>query len=198
MNKSYEVEYCNLELRFNRRHIQDLIKDLIQEGYSLYWSENESLFIVSVRTGRKLVKLRFNRTKNGYKMVGDYIIRDAKLAEWMEKLIEDTRGHAIVKRFKDRQILVESILFGEVIRLVEISGYQQRVLYQKGPFMTEQEISKLYFSTEGEMRMLLLRLEVDDELERLHDALQNGDTEKADACRQKLSDLSRQLLMLEW
>ncbi|GIP25238.1 hypothetical protein J23TS9_03680 [Paenibacillus sp. J23TS9] len=198
MNKSYEVEYCNLELRFNRRHIQDLIKDLIQEGYSLYWSENESLFIVSVRTGRKLVKLRFNRTKNGYKMVGDYIIRDAKLAEWMEKLIEDTRGHAIVKRFKDRQILVESILFGEVIRLVEISGYQQRVLYQKGPFMTEQEISKLYFSTEGEMRMMLLRLEVDDELERLHEALQNGDTEKADVCRQKLSDLSKQLLMLEW
>lgn len=198
MNKSYEVEYCNLELRFNRRHIQDLIKDLIQEGYSLYWSENESLFIVSVRTGRKLVKLRFNRTKNGYKMVGDYVIRDAKLAEWMEKLIEDTRGHAVVKRFKDRQILVESILFGEVIRLVEISGYQQRVLYQKGPFMTEQEISKLYFSKEGEMRLLLLRLEVDDELERLHEALQNGDDEKAERSRKKLADLSKQLLMLEW
>ncbi|MDR0271024.1 hypothetical protein [Paenibacillus sp.] len=198
MNKSYEVEYCNLELRFNRRHIQDLIKDLIQEGYSLYWSENESLFIVSVRTGRKLVKLRFNRTKNGYKMVGDYIIRDARLAEWMEKLIEDTRGHAVVKRFKDRQILVENILFGEVIRLVEISGYQQRVLYQKGPFMTEQEISKLYFSTEGEIRLQLLRLEVDDELERLYEALQDGDHEKVELCRNKLSDLSKQLLMLEW
>jgi hypothetical protein len=198
VNKSYEVEYCNLELRFNRRHIQDLIKDLIQEGYSLYWSENESLFIVSVRTGRKLVKLRFNRTKNGYKMVGDYIIRDARLAEWMEKLIEDTRGHAVVKRFKDRQILVENILFGEVIRLVEISGYQQRVLYQKGPFMTEQEISKLYFSTEGEIRLQLLRLEVDDELERLYEALQDGDHEKVELCRNKLSDLSKQLLMLEW
>nr|WP_280521224.1 hypothetical protein [Paenibacillus mangrovi] len=187
-----------MELRFNRRHIQDLIKDLIQEGYSLYWSENESIFIVSVRTGRKLVKLRFNRTKNGYKMVGDYMIRDAKLGEWMEKLIEDTRGHAVVKRFKDRQILVESILFGEVIRLVEISGYQQRVLYQKGPFMTEQEISKLYFSNEGEIRLQLLRLEVDDELECLYDALQNGDAEKAELCRKKLSDLSKQLLMLEW
>lgn len=198
MNKSYEVEYCNLELRFNRRHIQDLIKDLIQEGYSLYWSENESLFVVSVRTGRKLVKLRFNRTKNGYKMVGDYIIRDAKLAEWMEKLIEDTRGHAVVKRFKDRQILVENILFGEVIRLVEISGYQQRVLYQKGPYMTEAEISKLYYSKEGEMRLLLLRAEVDDELERLQEALEEGDEKRAELCRQKLKDLSKQLLMLEW
>lgn len=65
MNKSYEVEYCNLELRFNRRHIQNLIKDLIREGYSLYWSEDESFFILSVRTGRKLVKLRFQQTRSG-------------------------------------------------------------------------------------------------------------------------------------
>lgn len=198
MNKSYEVEYCNLELRFNRRHIQDLIKDLIQDGYSLYWSENETLFIISVRTGRKLVKLRFNRTKNGYKMVGDYTIRDAKLAEWMEKLIEDTRGHAIVKRFKDRQILIESILFGEVIRLVEISGYQQKVLYQKGPFMTEQEISKMYFSKEGDLRLQLLRLELDDELERLYEAMQVGDAEKAEKSKEKLAALSKELMMLEW
>ena len=41
LNKSYEVEYCNLELRFDRRQIQNLIRDLIQEGYSLYWSETE-------------------------------------------------------------------------------------------------------------------------------------------------------------
>ena len=67
------------------------------------------------------------------------MIRDPKLAEWMEKLIENTRGHAVVKRFKDRQILIENILFGEVIRLVEISGYR-RVLFQKGTPMTEQEI----------------------------------------------------------
>ena len=60
MNKSEEVEYCNLELRFDRRHIQDLIKELIQEGYSLYWSENDTQFVISIRTGRKLVKCGFN------------------------------------------------------------------------------------------------------------------------------------------
>lgn len=87
MNKSYEVEYCNLELRFDRRHIQQLIRDLIQDGYSLYWSENESVFIISVRTGRKLTKLKFQRLAEGYKLAGDYVIRDAKLAEWLEKLI---------------------------------------------------------------------------------------------------------------
>ena len=155
MNKSYEVEYCNLELRFDRRHIQQLIRDLIQDGYSLYWSENESLFIISVRTGRKLTKLRFQRLAKGYKLVGDYVIRDAKLAEWLEKLIGDLRGHAVVKRVKDRQIFVENILFGEVIRLVEIS-------------------------------------------ERLFEAIQQGDTEASDACKERLRKLRMELMQLEW
>ncbi|AYB45467.1 hypothetical protein V4V36_07435 [Paenibacillus lautus] len=198
MNKSEEVEYCNLELRFDRRHIQDLIKELIQEGYSLYWSENDTQFVISIRTGRKLVKLRFQRTGSGFKLVGDYMIRDPKLAEWMEKLIENTRGHAVVKRFKDRQILIENILFGEVIRLVEISGYRQRVLFQKGTPMTEQEMVRLFESDEGEQRLLLSRLETDDELEKLHAALQEGDQDKIAACKQRLRELSLELMRLEW
>ncbi|MEK3731040.1 MULTISPECIES: hypothetical protein [Paenibacillus] len=198
MNKSEEVEYCNLELRFDRRHIQDLIKELIQEGYSLYWNENEAQFVISIRTGRKLVKLRFQRTGTGYKLVGDYMIRDPKLAEWMEKLIENTRGHAVVKRFKDRQILIENILFGEVIRLVEISGYRQRVLFQKGTPMTEQEMVKLFESSEGERRLLLCRLETDDELEKLHAAMQRGDQEEIGACKRKLEELWLELMRLEW
>ncbi|KZS47811.1 hypothetical protein AWU65_18755 [Paenibacillus glucanolyticus] len=198
MNKSEEVEYCNLELRFDRRHIQDLIKELIQEGYSLYWSENDTQFVISIRTGRKLVKLRFQRTGSGFKLVGDYMIRDPKLAEWMEKLIENTRGHAVVKRFKDRQILIENILFGEVIRLVEISGYRQRVLFQKGTPMTEQEMLRLFESDVGEQRLLLSRLETDDELEKLHEALLEGNRDKVEACKQRLLELSLELMRLEW
>ncbi|AOZ91571.1 hypothetical protein [Paenibacillus crassostreae] len=198
MNKNCEVEYCNLELRFSRKHIQDLIKDLIQEGYSLYWSENETLFIISVRTGRKLVKLRFLRTRRGYKMVGDYVIRDAKLSDWIEKLIGDTKGHAVVKRFKDRQILIENILFGEVIRLVEISGYQQRVLFQKGTYFTEREMNNMYYSLEGDMRLQLRRIEVDEELEKLYEAMMANDTDKIELCKERLRELSRELSALEW
>lgn len=198
MNKNDEVEYCNLELRFDRQHIQDLIKDLIKEGYSLYWSENETVFLISVRTGRKLVKLRFQRIKDGFKLVGDYMIRDARLSEWMEKLIGDMRGHAVVKRFRDRQIIIENILFGEVIRLVEISGYQQRVLYQKGPLLSDQELTKLFYSVEGEERIRDRRLEVDEQLGLLHKAIQGKDEELAAACKAKLAELTRELNMLEW
>ncbi|AIQ52301.1 hypothetical protein [Paenibacillus sp. FSL R7-0331] len=198
MNKNDEVEYCNLELRFDRQHIQNLIKDLIKEGYSLYWSENENVFLISVRTGRKLVKLRFQQIKGGYKLVGDYMIRDARLSEWMEKLIGDMRGHAVVKRFRDRQIIIENIMFGEVIRLVEISGYQQRVLYQKGPLLTDQELSKLFYSVEGEERIRQRRVEVDEELDRLNEALRSKDDSLITACRSKLALLSRELDQLEW
>jgi len=198
VNKNDEVEYCNLELRFDRQHIQDLIKDLIQKGYSLYWSENEQVFVISVRTGRKLVKLRFQRIKDGYKLVGDYMIRDARLSEWMEKLIGDMRGHAIVKRFRDRQIIIENILFGEVIRLVEISGYQQRVLYQKGPMLTDEELTKLYYSVEGEERIRQRRIEVDEQLDRLNDALKAEDMIRAEKCRAQLTFLTKELYMLEW
>ncbi|WP_151734802.1 hypothetical protein [Paenibacillus tengchongensis] len=198
MNKNDEVEYCNLELRFERQHIQDLIKDLIKEGYSLYWSENENVFLISVRTGRKLVKLRFQRIKDGYKLVGDYMIRDARLAEWMEKLIGDMRGHAVVKRFRDRQIIIENILFGEVIRLVEISGYQQRVLYQKGPLLSDQELTKLFYSVEGEERIRQRRVEVDEQLDLMNKAIRSGDTASVEACHAKLQFLRNELNMLEW
>ncbi|MCK8486091.1 hypothetical protein M0651_02780 [Paenibacillus sp. MBLB2552] len=198
MNKSYEVEYCNLELRFDRRHIQQLIRDLIQDGYSLYWSENETLFIISVRTGRKLTKLRFQRLPKGYKLVGDYVIRDAKLAEWLEKLIGDLRGHAVVKRFKDRQILVENILFGEVIRLVEISGMEHRVIYQKGPVVDTAQMAEMYASESAEQQLAHLQEELDAELERLFEAIQQGDTETTEACKERLRKLRLELLRLEW
>ncbi|WP_068785055.1 hypothetical protein [Paenibacillus phocaensis] len=198
MNKSYEVEYCNLELRFDRRHIQQLIRDLIQDGYSLYWSENESLFIISVRTGRKLTKLRFQRLPKGYKLVGDYVIRDVKLAEWLEKLIGDLRGHAVVKRFKDRQILVENILFGEVIRLVEISGMEHRVIYQKGPVVDTAQMAELFASESAEQQLAQLQEELDAELERLFEAIQQGDAEASEACKEKLRKLRLELMQLEW
>lgn len=198
MNKSYEVEYCNLELRFDRRHIQQLIRDLIQEGYSLYWSENDTIFIISVRTGRKLTKLRFQRLAKGYKLVGDYVIKDAKLAEWLEKLIGELRGHAVVKRFKDRQIFIENILFGEVIRLVEIKGVEHRVIYQKGPLVDIEKMSIIYDSDWAEQRLHILERELDDELAALFDAMQKEDNEMIELCKEKLRKIRIELIQLEW
>ncbi|MFF2093543.1 hypothetical protein [Paenibacillus sp. NPDC058174] len=197
MNKSYEVEYCNLELRFDRRQIQNLIRDLIQEGYSLYWSETEGQFLISIRTGRKLVKLRFQRMKSRYKIVGDYIIKDEKLSELLEKLINDSRGHAVVKRIKDRQIVIENIMFGEIIRLVEVSGMEHRIVYQKKPFVTIEEMIKAFQSKRAEERAAVLRYELDYELSVLYDALQDNNEQLIADSKEKLALLRSEMLQLE-
>ncbi|AJY76414.1 hypothetical protein [Paenibacillus beijingensis] len=197
MNKSYEVEYCNLELRFDRRQIQNLIRDLIHEGYSLYWSESESQFLISIRTGRKLVKLRFQKMHNRYKIVGDYIIKDEKLSELIERLINDTRGHAVVKRIKDRQIVIENIMFGEIIRLVEVSGMEHRIIYQKRPVVTLEEITEAFQSKRAEERAVVLRYELDYELSVLHDAITAGSKEEAEESMERLAVLRSEMLQLE-
>lgn len=197
MNKSYEVEYCNVELRFERRDIQNLIRDLIKEGYSLYWRETDDSFIVSIRTNNHMTKLRFQQTQEGYKLIGDYRIHDARLAEWMEKLIGQTKGHAIVKRFRDQQILVENILFGEVIRMVEISGFEQRILYQKESTPTRESLNTLYMSMEGEQRIASIEDQIDESLDRLNAALKAGDLETAEACKKMLENLRFELIRLE-
>ncbi|WP_028561547.1 hypothetical protein [Paenibacillus pinihumi] len=197
MNKSHEVEYCNLELRFDRRQVQNFIRDLIQEGYSLYWSESEAQFLISIRTGRKLVKLRFQRFHNRYKIVGDYTIKDEKLSELLEKLINDTRGHAVVKRIKDRQIVIENIMFGEIIRLVEVSGMEHKIIYQRKPFVTVEEIMEAFSSTRAEERASVLRYELDYELSVLSEALERQDEEKIAASKSRLAAMRIEMLQLE-
>ncbi|GAB2692756.1 hypothetical protein ACFQWB_10740 [Paenibacillus thermoaerophilus] len=197
MNKGYEVEYCNLELRFDRRQVRSFIKSLIQEGYSLYWNESESQFIISIRTGRKLVKLKFQRLGERYKIVGDYSFKDEKLSELLEKMIGDTRGHAIVKRFRDRQILIENIMFGEIIRTVEIVGVDHKVLYQKNHSVTFEEMVQAFKNKRAEERAAVLRLEIDYELATLHEALQRQDEEQAAASKEKLAVMRVEMLQLE-
>ncbi|MFC5403159.1 hypothetical protein [Cohnella soli] len=198
MNRSHEVEYCNLELRFDRRQIQNLIRELIQEGYSLYWNENDHHFIVSVRTGRKLLKLRFLRVLGRYKLVGDYVVKDERLAQWIEKLINSSRGHAVVKRIHDHQVLrIENIMFGEIIRLVEVSGMEHRIIFQKRPQVTIEDMVQAFKSKRAEQRAGVLRLEIDYELAVLHEALVQGNTEEAEASKEKLRGMRTEMLVLE-
>jgi hypothetical protein len=197
VSKSHEVEYCNLELRFDRRLIRNFIKTLIQEGYSLYWSESEQQFIISIRTGRKLIKLKFERIGEKYKIIGNYSFKDEKLAEMMEKLIGDTRGHAVVKRFKDHQILIENIMFGEIIRMVEISGIEHKVLYQKELVISVEEVMQALRSKRTDERIPIVRMEVDYELTMLSDAIRASDEEAIQISKEKLMELRHEMLLLE-
>ena len=197
MNRCYEVEYCNLELKIDRLVIQNFISNLIEAGYSLYWNENEQHFIISIRSGKDLLKFKFERAKGDYRMVGNYSIRDQKLAELFEKMISTAQGHAVVKRFKNEQILIDNIMYGEVIRTVEITGVKHKVIFQKDPMITVGAITKAFKSTRVEKRIPVLRMELDYELATLYELMQENDTEKIEACKERLKALRQEMLLAE-
>jgi len=130
-------------------------------------------------------------------MVGTYIVKDERLARSIEKLINESRGHAVVKRFRDRQMLIENIMFGEIIRLVEVSGMEHRIIFQKRPQITVEDIVQAFKSKRAELRAGVLRLELDYELAVLHEALQRGDDEAVETSKQKLVEMRKEMLLLE-
>mgnify|MGYP000020260761 CR=1 FL=1 len=48
----------------------------------------------------------------------------------VENAITD-KANALVKESFDKEILIENIMFGEIIRLVEIRGVEHKVIFQK-------------------------------------------------------------------
>lgn len=197
MNRSYEVEYCNLELRFDRLRIHNFISDLIDEGYSLYWNETESQFVIAIRSARKLVKLKFERIANRFKLEGTYSFRDPKLSQLIEGLINETRGHAVVKRFMDSQILIDNIMFGEIIKTVEISGINQKVIYDRGPSISKEAVKRAFESDRIEKRIPVLKLELDYELACLREAIESNNEDVKQTTLDKLRQLRDEWIMYE-
>lgn len=153
--------------------------------------------MIAIRSGRKLIKLKFERIEHRYKLVGNYSFRDAKLSELMEKLINDSKGHAVVKRFKDQQILIENIMFGEIIKTVEISGVEHKVIFQKQPAVTMEHVTDAIQSNRAVEREKSARLELDYELATLHELLETGSREQIERCIAKLKALRIELMRLE-
>ncbi|CAM3653387.1 hypothetical protein [Marinicrinis lubricantis] len=198
MYRGYAVEYCNLELRFDRRRIQDFIEELIKEDYSLYWNEIENQFSIVIRSGKKLIKLKFERTMDRYKMVGNYSIQDERLAQLLEKLIGETRGHAVIKRFKHKQVQIDSVLFGEVIRSVEISNQDSGVLTEQlAPMISADSVIHAWKNKRAEERIPVLRMEIDYELALLHEAMQLWDQAAMKQSKDRLKQLRLEMMKLE-
>ncbi|MFD2670254.1 hypothetical protein [Marinicrinis sediminis] len=198
MNQGYNIEYSQLELRFDRRRIQDFIGQLIKEDYSLYWNEDAQQFSIVIRSGKQLVKLKFERAGARYKMIGNYSLEDEKLAGILEKLIGESRGHAVVKRYRNKQVQIDNILFGEVIRSIEVPQQETRVMTQTyAPIITADSVIRAWKNKRAEKRIPVLKLELDYELSKLSEALRAEDWTEANASKSRLEALRLEMLTLE-
>jgi hypothetical protein len=99
---------------------------------------------------------------------------------------------------QDRQMLRnENIMFGEIIRLVEVSGMEHRIIFQKRPQITVEDMVQAFKSKRAEQRAGVLRLEIDYELAVLHEALMNGWAEQVDSSKEILKGMRTEMLLLE-
>lgn len=65
------------------------------------------------------------------------------------------------------------------------------------PQVTVEEMMQAFRSKRAEQRARVLRLEIDYELAVLHEALQRGLTDEAEACRRRLEAMRLEMLQLE-
>jgi hypothetical protein len=60
-----------------------------------------------------------------------------------------------------------------------------------------EDVIKAYTCQEAERRILVLRLELDDELALLHEAMVENHLHKMDQCKARLQELRREMILLE-
>jgi hypothetical protein len=88
-------------------------------------------------------------------------------------------------------------MFGEIIRMVEISGIEHKVLFQKEPAITVEEVMQALRSQRSNERIQVLRMELDYELAVLSDALKASDEETIRSSKEKLETFRHEMLLLE-
>ncbi|WP_128895044.1 hypothetical protein [Longirhabdus pacifica] len=191
----YEVEYSNVEIYFDRRRIHQFIAALMDDKYTVYWNETDDEFSLIIVKTKVITKLKFKRKEHQYKMDGNYSFKDNTLAKMVEKLIEDSKGHAIVKRFHEHQVKIDNILFGEVIRTVKISDVSLNK--EKKAVVTMNDVLQAWQCNRIQERIKFIYLEIDEQLLLLHKYLERNELTLIEQCKQKLKALQHEMFTME-
>ncbi|MEW9667482.1 hypothetical protein [Ammoniphilus sp. 3BR4] len=197
--KSYEVmEYSNITLHFEKSHIECLIDAVVEAGLPIAWKETKRYFTLSIKTVETTTRLTFEKHGKTYKLRNkSYHFRDIRFATIFQRFIQDVKGHAVVKLLSNDQLLVQNIRYGESVRIVEIKGPNKKILFEKECIVTMEQVQEAIQRKDAEERIPVLRLELDYELAQLFEAMQQGETHRADECKKRLEGLRLEMLMLE-
>jgi hypothetical protein len=115
----------------------------------------------------------------------------------MENLLYHGKGHAIIKRFGEKAIYIETVVFGEIVSIVEVVGSTKKVLYKKKQIISTEDLERLWESTAAESRIRTLDLETNYALAWLAEALEKRDVVLIETYKRVLKELHKQRLMLE-
>ncbi|WCK52482.1 non-ribosomal peptide synthetase module [Aneurinibacillus sp. Ricciae_BoGa-3] len=194
MAQRVATEYKKMVLKLNPAELQSFI-DLFQAAEfqtEIRIYENGETEIVLTDKETK-VPLSFKRMGNLYTFDGTCTISDMKLANQMRMAVKKFKGTGVAHRFYPTYTMIYYYGAGNVMKIVERRGTEDKVVYQ-------------FKDTAGELQRLFERCGVEDEIswvrfyidqlldmrnERYHMSLP---TEEID---RQLNKLSHQLFVLE-
>ncbi|AMA72543.1 hypothetical protein P4S93_07930 [Aneurinibacillus thermoaerophilus] len=198
MHTFEQIEYSDVALWFNEEQIHELVAHIVEAGMSIAWKETKKYFTLSVRTEHKTHWLTFRKVGARYRLRDrHYNISDPRFEKILQYFIEQVKGHAVVKIFFGGQLVIQKIRYGEAEQIIKISGASKEVIFEKECSVSMEEVMAVLCRRDAEERIPVLTLEIDYELAVLHEAMEAGDEETIAACKQKLSKLHQEMVMLE-
>ncbi|RNB54068.1 hypothetical protein EDM57_17930 [Brevibacillus gelatini] len=193
-----EYEYDNLAVWFDRKTLHAMVQALVEAGVSVTWKEFPEQFHLLVNTTDGLSDWKMQRLNGSYKLqVTGVPVHDLRVALVLYHFVERAKGHAIIKVRVDDCILMKHVQYGEVVRIVEIKGAEEKMIYEKFCNVTMDQVIAALKRRDSEERIPVLRLELDYELATLFDAIQAEDQAQIKKSMEILKELRREMLLLE-
>ncbi len=200
MEHLYEMEYCEIDLRFSKKDLEHLTHLLFKYDLNPEWDYSDRHIKLVVKSPTHEYLLSFRPIGDYYKLNNQhYVIRDVKFAKVLQYFIEQHKGHAIIKSFHNGHVVIQNIQFGMPSRVIEINGYRKKVIYESetGRMVTMEKIIEAFKRNDAERRIPALRNEIDELLILLNLAIEKNNEETVKLCKEKLGSLRHEMLMLE-
>jgi hypothetical protein len=194
MAKRLATEYVKACLQLTEAEMNQLVKlfadDRIMFHVKVFENGNHEI-VIEDDSGKEIV-LEFERKQGKYVCEGSCTLKNPLLANLMRKAIATFKGDAVVNRIYSGYKMVYYYERGCVVKIVEVNGEKQRVIYE-------------YKNTLGELETLYRKREVEDEIQRVHARINNlldrrnhaNDPAVRQGIDQSLTKLTHRLFVLE-
>lgn len=142
--------------------------------------------------GPELLVLTFASRSGTYVLEGSCRFTDLRLANAMRKAVAEFKGDALVNRIYAYHTMQYEYRAGAVVRIAEISERGERLVYERKDLLGE--FSRAFRCGSVEAQIQVVRVEINEWLDRRIDAWRGDEVKRIDA---ELNRLSHQLFILE-
>lgn len=181
------VEFSDVYIEINKQAMQNFIKKMMSQHYSLFWRYNVKTICLIIELDDTAHELPFIRNTEFLTLTADSLfVNDDVLANALEKLLQNEKGNGIVKRTTRGPLYITSYQAGDIESMIEIDGSEKIMMNRNGSLIQYKDSNT---SLEPLTIFNMTNLEIDYALMELHEALVSSDEPLIEAHKKNLKKL---------